>query len=80
MSARLPYLERDEVPAEVQTIYDGLAKASGRVLNIFKLMAYHARSLPRFLQWYPILREGPLDLGLRQLAYVRASQLNGCTY
>lgn len=80
MSARLPYLQRDEVPAEVQTIYDGLAKASGRVLNIFKLMAYHARSLPRFLQWYPILREGPLDLGLRQLAYVRASQLNGCTY
>jgi alkylhydroperoxidase family enzyme len=80
MSARLPYLERDEVPAEVQTIYDGLAKASGRVLNIFKLMAYHARSLPRFLQWYPTLREGPLDLGLRQLAYVRASQLNGCTY
>jgi alkylhydroperoxidase family enzyme len=80
MSARLPYLERDEVPAEVQTIYDGLAKASGRVLNIFKLMAYHARSLPRFLQWYPSLREGPLDLSLRHLAYVRASQLNGCTY
>jgi alkylhydroperoxidase family enzyme len=80
MRARLPYLERDEVPAEVQTIYDGLAKASGRVLNIFKLMAYHARSLPRFLQWYPTLREGPLDLGLRQLAYVRVSQLNGCTY
>jgi alkylhydroperoxidase family enzyme len=80
MRARLPYLERDEVPAEVQTIYDGLAKASGRVLNIFKLMAYHAPSLPRFLQWYPTLREGPLDLGLRQLAYVRASQLNGCTY
>jgi alkylhydroperoxidase family enzyme len=80
MRARLPYLERDEVPAEVQTIYDGLAKASGRVLNIFKLMAYHARSLPRFLQWYPTLREGPLDLGLRQLAYIRASQLNGCTY
>jgi hypothetical protein len=50
------------------------------VLNIYKLMAYHARSVPPFLQWYPTLGEGPLDLGVRQLAYVRASQLNRCNY
>ncbi|MGH3115094.1 MAG: carboxymuconolactone decarboxylase family protein, partial [Gaiellaceae bacterium] len=30
--------------------------------------------------WYPLLREGPLDLKLRYLAYVRASQLNRCRY
>ena len=80
MPATLPYLERDQVPPEVQTVYDTLQKATGRVLNIFKLMAHHARSLPTFLQWYPTLREGALDLKLRQLAYVRASQLNHCTY
>ena len=80
MSARLPYLEREQAPAELHALYDSLRKASGRVLNIFKLMAHHARSLPRFLQWYPTLREGALDLKLRQLAYVRASQLNGCDY
>jgi uncharacterized peroxidase-related enzyme len=80
MPARVPYLDREQVPAEVQTVYDGLQKASGRVLNFYRLMAHHARSLPRFVQWYPTLREGPLDLGLRQLAYVRASQLNRCTY
>jgi alkylhydroperoxidase family enzyme len=43
-------------------------------------MAYHARSLPRFLPWYGTLREGALDIKLRQLAYVRASQINGCHY
>lgn len=80
MSARLLYLERDQVPAEVQAVYDGLHKASGRVLNIFKLMAYHAPSLPRFLQWYPTLRQGSLDPMLRRLAYVRASQVNRCAY
>jgi alkylhydroperoxidase family enzyme len=80
MPARLPYLERDQVPPEVQTVYDNLEKATGRVLNIFKLMAHHARSLPPFLQWYPTLREGALDIKLRQLAYVKASQLNNCTY
>ena len=80
MAARLPYLDRTQVPPEVQSLYDTLQAGSGRVLNIFRLMAHHARSLPPFHAWYPRLREGPLDLRLRYLAYVRASQLNRCRY
>jgi AhpD family alkylhydroperoxidase len=80
MAARLPYLDRAQVEPEIQAVYDGLQQASGRVLNIYRLMAHHARSLPAFLGWYPRLREGPLDLRLRYLAYVRASQLNRCRY
>ncbi len=80
MAARLPYLERDQVPSDIQAVYDTLQKATGRVLNIFKLMAHHAKSLPPFLQWYPTLREGALDIKLRQLAYVKASQVNRCRY
>jgi AhpD family alkylhydroperoxidase len=80
MAARLPYLDRDQVPPEIQAVYDGLRQNSGRVLNIYRLMAHHGRSLAAFLGWYPRLREGALDLGLRYLAYVRASQLNRCRY
>ncbi len=80
MAARLPYLERDKVSADAQAVYDTLQKATGRVGNIFKLMAHHAKSLAPFLVWYPTLREGALDIKLRQLAYVKASQLNGCNY
>jgi AhpD family alkylhydroperoxidase len=80
MAARVPYLDRTQVEPEIQSVYDTLQKASGRVLNIYRLMAHHARSLPPFLAWYPRLREGPLDLKLRYLAYVRASQLNRCRY
>ncbi len=80
MAARLPYVEREQAPASVQAVYDAVQKATGRVPNLFKLMAHHARSLPGFAQWYPTLREGALDIKLRQLAYVRASQLNGCHY
>ena len=80
MAARLPYLDRAQVPPEVQSLYDVLEQGGGRVLNIFRLMAHHARSLPPFHAWYPRLREGPLDLRLRYLAYVRASQLNRCRY
>lgn len=80
MSARLPYLDRSQVGPEVRAVYDRLQQAGGRVLNFYRLLAHHARSLPPFLEWYPRLREGPLDLKLRYLAYVRASQLNRCRY
>jgi AhpD family alkylhydroperoxidase len=80
MAARLPYLDRTQVDDRTRTVFDTLEAASGRVLNIFRLMAHHARSLAPFLDWYPRLREGPLDLKLRYLAYVRASQLNRCRY
>jgi alkylhydroperoxidase family enzyme len=80
MAARLPYLDREQVPPDVQTVYDNMKKASGRVLNIFRLMAHHARSVAPFVAWYGTLREGALDLKLRQLAYVKASQINRCNY
>ncbi len=80
MAARLPYLERDQVPPDVQAVYDDVQKAMGRVPNMFKLMAHHAKSLPLFLPWYASLREGALDIKLRQLAYVKVSQLNRCDY
>lgn len=80
MAARLPYVERDQAPPEVQEAYDRAQKAMGRVSNFVKLMANHPRSVPGFLAWYPTLREGALDIKLRQLAHVKASQLNGCNY
>ncbi|HEV8440688.1 MAG TPA: hypothetical protein VGT40_21580 [Methylomirabilota bacterium] len=33
MAARLPYLERDQAPPDVQATFDTLQQASGRVLN-----------------------------------------------
>jgi len=41
------------------------------VLNTFRLMAHHARSVAPIVAWYGTLREGALDLKLRQLAYVK---------
>ena len=80
MAARLPYLDRAQIAPELQSVFDTLQKASGRVLNFYRLMAHHARSVAPFLAWYPQLREGALDLKLRYLAYVLASQLNRCRY
>ena len=81
MAARLPYLDREQVPPDVQAVYDTMKKATGRVLNTFRLMAHHARSVAPVVAFYgTLLREGALDLKLRQLACVKASQINGCNY
>jgi uncharacterized peroxidase-related enzyme len=80
MAARLPYLDRAQVGPEIRSVFDALQKASGRVLNFYRLMAHHGRSVAPFLAWYPQLREGSLDLKLRYLVYVHASQLNRCRY
>jgi alkylhydroperoxidase family enzyme len=78
VSARLSYVE--DPPAEVATVYAELKKTTGRVLNFWKLMAHHAPTVPAFLAWYRATRDGPLDLKLRQLAYVKVAQLNRCEY
>ncbi len=78
MSARLPYVETP--PAELTPVYEEMKKTTGRVLNITKLMAHHPPTVPAFQAWYRTTREGPLDLKLRQLAYVKTSQLNRCEY
>ena len=78
MSARLPYVE--DPPPELAAVYEEMKKATGRVLNITRLMAHHPPTVPAFSAWYKTTREGPLDLKLRQLAYVKASQLNRCEY
>ena len=58
MAARLPYLDREQVPPDVQAVYDNMKKATGRVLNTFRLMAHHARSVAPFVAWYGTLRDG----------------------
>jgi alkylhydroperoxidase family enzyme len=78
MTARLPYVE--DPPSELAGLYEDNKKATGRVLNITKLMAHHSPTVPAFQAWYRTTREGPLDLKLRQLAYVKTSQLNRCDY
>jgi alkylhydroperoxidase family enzyme len=78
MSARLPYV--DPPPPELTAVYEDTRKVTGRVLNFWKLMAHHVPMLPTFQAWYRTTREGPLDLKLRQLAYVKTAQLNRCGY
>lgn len=78
--ARVPYLERDEVPADLQAVYDATQKAIGRVPNFHKVLAHAPKVLTGYLGLGGALREVKLDPKLRELAYLKTSQLNRCHY
>lgn len=78
--ARVPYLEREQLPAELQTVYDTIQKTMGRVPNFLKVLAHSPKVLTGYLGLGGALRETRLDPKLRELAYLKTSQLNRCHY
>ena len=78
--ARVPYLEREQVPPDLQTVYDTTQKAIGRIPNFHKVLAHLPKALTGYLGLGGALRELKLDPKLRELAYLKTSQLNHCDY
>ncbi len=78
--ARLSYVEPDRAPAEVKATYDKVQAAAGRVPNFLKILAHFPKGMQTFLPLNAALREGKLDPKLRELAYLKASRINGCHY
>jgi alkylhydroperoxidase family enzyme len=78
--ARVPLVEYDGAPPEVRALYEAMGDPE-RVLNVTKLIANH----PDFLAGFAALvrglyRHNTLAPRLRELAYLRSSQLNQCHY
>jgi alkylhydroperoxidase family enzyme len=78
--ARVPYLEQDQLPPDLQSVYDATQKAIGRVPNFHKLLAYSPKVLTGYLGLGAAFRDMKLDPKLRELAYLKTSQLNRCHY
>ena len=74
-------LEKEQAPDSVRPIYEGLEKKTGRVINMFKVMAYKPNVLGPFLEFYKqVWAPGALSPKLKELAYLRTSLMNGCEY
>jgi len=74
-------LEKGNAAEEVRPIYEGFEKKSGRVLNMYKVMAHKPNVLGPFLEFYKqVWAAGTLDLKIKELAYLRTSLMNGCVY
>jgi alkylhydroperoxidase family enzyme len=76
--ALVPFLDRDDVPTNHP--YDTAQKVVGRVLNFHKVVGHSPRALEGFVTLSVAMHEMKLDRKLRELAYLRTAQLNGCQY
>ena len=62
-------------------IYENLTEKFGKVPNIFGVMAHRPSALQSFLPFYgAVMQEGTIEPKLKELAYLKTTQLNGCEY
>ena len=74
-------LTREQTAPELQKTFDALAARAGKVPNIFAAMAHRPDVLHTFLLLYKaIVNQGTVDAKYKELAYLRASMVNGCEY
>jgi alkylhydroperoxidase family enzyme len=78
--ARISYIEKEQAVPEVQPIFERFEKALGRIPNIFKAMAHAPVFLQKFMEFDGAMRSTKVDRKLRELAYLKASQVNQCEY
>jgi uncharacterized peroxidase-related enzyme len=78
--ARISYVEKEQAAPEVQPILERFQKALGRVPNFFKAMAHAPVFLQKFMEFDGATRSTKVDRKLRELAYLKASQVNQCGY
>ncbi|WP_422930808.1 carboxymuconolactone decarboxylase family protein [Singulisphaera sp. PoT] len=74
------YVSNEQAPEAVKSIYQGMEKQLGVVPNVFRTMAHSPEMLKAFLALNATLHKTELDGKLRELAYIKTSQLNDCAY
>ena len=78
--ARVPLVEYEEASPRVRALYEALGNPE-RVLNVTKLIANHPDFLAGFVAMVQgLYQHNTLAPRLRELAYLRASQINHCHY
>ncbi len=79
--ARLPYVEKEGAGPEQEKILAQVTQRSGKIANIWKLWAHSPLTLETFMPFYKaLMMKGSLDCKMRELAYVKTSNINGCPY
>jgi alkylhydroperoxidase family enzyme len=80
--ARIPLVDRATAPPAVQAVYADFEALGFPILNVFRLFAANPTALEGFALIAKALYGGgsPLVPRYRELAYLRASQINSCHY
>lgn len=78
--SRVPYVEPGGAPADVASVFASVRRRAGQVLNFFKALAHFPTALTAAESLLGALRTATVDPRLRELAYLKTSQVNGCAY
>ncbi len=78
--ALVSYVSNQEAPEKIKPVFEGMEKKIGAVPNIFRAMAHTPEMLEAFLALNSTLPKTKLAGTLRELAYIKTSELNGCDY
>lgn len=78
--ARVPLVQYEDAPPEIRALFEAMGRPE-RTLNVAKLFANHRDFLEGFVAMVRgLYQHHHLAPRLRELAYLRASQLNRCHY
>jgi alkylhydroperoxidase family enzyme len=78
---RISRLDRTEVTPEVAAIYDHFMKVRGNIPNMFRTVAHRPELLKTMIQHFrAVMETGTVPTRLKELLFVRTSQLNRCDY
>jgi alkylhydroperoxidase family enzyme len=78
---RISRLDRSVVPSEVGEIYDRFMKQRGNIPNMFRTVAHRPEILRSMIEHFGIVSaNGALPAKLKELLFVRVSQINRCEY
>ena len=78
--AIVSYVSNQEAGEKVKPVFEGMEKKLGVVPNVFRVMAHNPEMLEAFLALNATLPKTKLNGKLRELAYIKTSELNGCDY
>jgi uncharacterized peroxidase-related enzyme len=78
--ALVSYVSNQNAGEKVKPVFEGMEKKLGAVPNVFRAMAHNPEMLEAFLSLNATLPKTKLDGKLRELAYIKTSELNGCDY
>ena len=74
-------LTKEQAAPEVQETFSKLTARAGKVPNFFAAMAHRPAALNAFIPLYTVvINQGTVEAKYKELAYLRASMVNGCEY
>ncbi len=79
--ARITRLEPSQVDDQVREIFDAFMKERGNIPNMFRTVAHRPHILKSMIAHFKsVMGTGTLGPKLKELLFVRVSQMNHCDY